>query len=115
MHIRRVELTPPGELSKDSAGRLHLAGGIRSTFKMTEFVPPSHWRWAGRFLWMTVHYDHRFEATANGGTVIRFVVDAEGLGVGVLGRLFAAIYRRNLDRAIPRLVRELEGSIAPSP
>jgi hypothetical protein len=34
--------------------------------------------------------------------------NGEGFGAGVFGRVFAAIYARNLDRAIPSLVRELE-------
>jgi hypothetical protein len=41
---------------------------------------------------------------------LTFSLDGEGPGAGILGRLFAAIYARNLDRAIPRLVRELERS-----
>jgi len=36
------------------------------------------------------------------------VLDGEGFGVGVFGTLFAAIYAVNLDRAIPRLVAEVE-------
>ena len=39
---------------------------------------------------------------------IGFIVDGEGFAVKVFGRLFAAIYARNLDRAIPRLIAELE-------
>ena len=33
---------------------------------------------------------------------------AEGFGARIFGRLFAAIYSRNLNRAIPKLVEELE-------
>jgi hypothetical protein len=57
---------------------------------------------------MTVHYDHQFNKAGPQELEIRFVLDGEGLGAGVFGRVFAAIYARNLDRAIPRLVRELE-------
>jgi hypothetical protein len=32
----------------------------------------------------------------------------EGFGASVFGRLLAAIYARNLDKAIPNLIDELE-------
>jgi hypothetical protein len=38
-----------------------------------------------------------------GRVTITFTVDAAGPGVNMLGPLFAGIYARNLDRAIPRL------------
>jgi hypothetical protein len=107
-HIRRIELRPPGPLALESQGTLQLTNGIRSTFRMEELTPGRNWKWAGRFLWMTVHYDHRFNKTGPEESEIRFVLDGEGFGAGVFGRVFAAIYARNLDRAIPSLVRELE-------
>ena len=60
------------------------------------------------FLWLTVHYDHRFARRAPNETEIAFVVDAGGVGAAVFGRVFAAVYRLNLKRAIPLLIRELE-------
>ena len=65
-------------------------------------------RWVGQFLWITVHYDHQFNRAGPQETEIGFVLDGEGFGAAVFGRLFAAIYARNLDRAIPRLAKELE-------
>jgi len=103
-HIRSIELTPPAELRADSAGCIRLRNGVRSTFRMTEFRPGVSWKWVGPFLWLTVHYDHRFEAIAPSRTRLNWTVDAEGFGVSVFGRLFAAVYSRNLDRAIPSLV-----------
>jgi len=85
-----------------------LTNGIRSTFRMEELNAGANWKWAGPFLWITVHYDHQFRQMASGQTEIGFVLDGEGFGAGVFGRLFAAVYARNLDRAIPYLVRELE-------
>lgn len=108
-HIRRIELTPAGAVGPSSAGRIVLRNGIRSTFRMTEFHPGRSWKWAGPFLWLRVHYDHRFEAVDARRTRLIWTVDAEGFGAGVLGRLFAAIYARDLDRAIPRLVAALGG------
>jgi hypothetical protein len=109
-HIRRIELTPPGPLTLQSQGVIRLTNGVRSTFRMTELNPGVNWRWAGPFLWLRVEYDHRFHAVDARRSEIEFVVDGTGAGVGALGRLFAAIYAMNLDRAIPRLVAELEGS-----
>ena len=52
--------------------------------------------------------NHQFERVGPRETEIGFVLDGAGFCVGVLGRLFAAIYARNLDRAIPNLIREME-------
>jgi len=107
-HIRSVTLEPPGELSPRTTGVIRLAGGMRSTFRMTRLDPPRSWLWTGRFLWLTVHYDHRFEPLTPERTRVQFVVEVTGVGAGTLGRLFRAIYARNLDRAIPALIAELE-------
>jgi hypothetical protein len=106
-HIRQIRLDPPGPLTAGSRGVIRLKGGIRSTFRMTELDPPRSWKWAGPFLWVTVHYDHRFEPAGERRTRLVFVVEAEGLGASVVGRLFGALYARNLDRAIPNLVAEV--------
>jgi hypothetical protein len=108
LHIRSVELVPPGPLTASSRGTIRLTNGIRSTFHMTELRPPRNWKWVGPFLWMTVHYDHVFRVVETNETEITFTLDGSGFGARVLGRLFAAIYARNLDRAIPNLVREIE-------
>lgn len=107
-HIRKIELVPKGALQARTEGVIWLTTGVRSTFRMTELVPGVHWKWSGAFLWLTVHYDHRFLRTGPEETEISFVLDGEGFGVAGFGRLFAALYAINLDRAIPRLVRELE-------
>jgi hypothetical protein len=106
-HINRVSLTPPGPLTSSSAGRFHLAGGARSTFRMELFDPPDRWQWVGRFLTVRVHYDHRFEAIDERRTRLTWIVMADGPGAATLGRLFGALYARTLDRAIPRLQSEL--------
>ncbi len=107
-HIHRVDLRPEGPLHINSTGTIKLTNGIRSTFRMAELNPERNWRWVGPFLWITVHYDHQFTRNGSGQTELCFVLDGEGFGAGVFGRLFAAIYARNLDRAIPNLIRELE-------
>lgn len=75
---------------------------------MEELNAGRNWKWAGPFLWITVHYDHQFRQAGPEESEIAFVLDGEGFGVGAFGRLFAAIYARNLDRAIPNLVKELD-------
>ncbi len=109
-HIRRIDLDPPGPLTLQSRGAIVLANGIRSTFRMEELNPRANWRWAGPFLWITVHYDHQFRETGPAESEIGFVLDGEGVGAGLFGRLFAAIYARNLDRAIPNLIAEIEAA-----
>jgi hypothetical protein len=106
-HIKRVTLDPPGPLTEHSAGAFRLAGGARSTFRMEDYEPPTRWRWVGRFLTADVHYDHRFERIDETHTRLLWTVTADGLGEHSLGRIFGAIYARNLDRAIPNLQREL--------
>jgi hypothetical protein len=63
---------------------------------------------AGPFLWITIHYDHRFRSLGPWETELTFSLDGEGRAVGVVGPIFACVYARNLDRAISPLVQELE-------
>jgi hypothetical protein len=109
-HIKQIELHPPGELGSQSAGVIHLTNGLKPVFRVTEFNPPRNWKWVGGFLWCTVIYDHRFEPLDAEHTKLIFVIEAKGFGASIVGRLFAWIYRRNLERAIPLLVAEMERS-----
>jgi hypothetical protein len=109
-HIKHIEAHPPGELGPYSSGVIHLANGMKSTFHMTEFNPYDNWKWAGPFLWLTIHYDHRFESVSRNRTKLRFILEGNGLAVGSLGRLFAKVYRQNLEKAIPLLVKRIENS-----
>ena len=104
-HIKQIDLVPRGELGPRSTGIIDLASGIRTTFRVTECNPPHNWKWVSRFLWFTVIYDHRFEALDAEHTKMIFVVQATGLGAGIVGPLFARMYRGNLEKAIPRLIR----------
>jgi hypothetical protein len=106
-HIKRVTLDPSGSLTATSAGAFRLAGGARSTFRMEIYDPPKRWQWVGRFLSIQVHYDHRFEPVDSQHTRLIWTVAAVGPGAATLGRLFGAIYARNLDKAIPNLQTEL--------
>ena len=106
-HFKHVELTPKGQLTPESKGTFHLKNGIKSEFRMIEINHPRNWKWVGPFLWLTVHYDHLFEEVDSQRTKLTWVVDAEGFGVSVFGRLFATIYNGNLNQAIPRLIDEI--------
>ncbi len=106
-HINQVSLDPPGPLTEKSAGSFRLAGGARSTFRMRIYEPPMRWEWVGRFLTANVYYDHRFEQLDQSHTRLVWTVSADGFGEGTLGRVFGAIYARNLDKAIPNLQSEM--------
>jgi hypothetical protein len=57
-----------------------------------------------------IRYDDVSEAVEEQKTKLTWVVVVEGFGRSVLGRIFAAVYGRNLDRAIPLLVAELQAA-----
>jgi len=105
-HIRSVKLVPAGPLTGQSEGRFHLRGGVRSAFQVTTFDPPRRWLWVGKLATVRVHYDHLFEPFDENLTRLTWIVAADGPASRTLGRLFAAIYGRNLDRAIPNLQAE---------
>ena len=107
-HINHVELTPKSQLTLQSKGAFRLKNGIKSQFLMTEINPLRNWKWVGPFLWLTVHYDHQFEEVDSQHTKLTWIVDAEGFGVSVFGRLFAFIYNGNLNQAIPHLIDEMK-------
>jgi hypothetical protein len=109
-HIKRVEVQPPGELALKSTGRMVLTNGLKPAWKVTEFNRPRNWKWIGGFLWLMVYYDHRFEALSPTQTKITFELEAKGLATSILGRLFAKIYSKTLDRAIALLVQEMNAS-----
>jgi Polyketide cyclase / dehydrase and lipid transport len=106
-HIKRVEVIPKGELGPTSKGVIHLTNGVKSEFTMTEFNPYRNWKWVGPFLWLTIYYDHVFEPLDQSRTKLIWIVEAKGFAVSVVGRLFGMIYNRNLDKAIPLLISEI--------
>lgn len=107
-HIRSVRKVPPGPLSSSSRGTLRLANGIATRFEMIEFERLEHWKWASRFFGSQILYDHIFSQLQPEQTTIRFTVDITGaLGV-LIGGIFGRIYRKNLERAVPLLVRQIE-------
>jgi len=110
-HIKHVTLEPPGPLTDQSTGSFRLAGGVRLTFRMEIYDPPTLWQWVGGSLTVDEHYDHRFEPIDEDHTRLVWTVVAEGPGAGSLGRVFRAIYARNLDRTVPNLRTELHPNL----
>jgi Polyketide cyclase / dehydrase and lipid transport len=109
-HIRQVRVQPPGALGPNSTGFLQLCNGLKPAFTVTEFNPTRNWKWVGAFLWLTVHYDHHFEEQSPTQTKLTWFIDANGFSASIIGRLFAMIYKRDLDRAIPMLIQEMNAS-----
>ena len=111
-HIKQIEVHPPGEIGPRSTAVIHLTNGMKPVFRVTEFNPPHSWKWVGAFLWLTVHYDHRFEPMDAEHTKLIWSIEAKGFAASILGRLFARIYRSSLERAIPLLVAEMNAGSA---
>jgi len=105
-HIKRIELHPPGDIGPESTGVIQLTSGLKPMFRVTDFNRPRNWKWVATFLWLRLDYDHQFEPLDAEHTKLIWIIEAKGFGARVLGRLFAWIYRRDLDKAIPRLIRE---------
>ena len=61
---------------------------------------------------VTVHYDHRFVPLSATQTKPQWIVAAEGFGAAIFGKLFAKIYRKNVEKAIPLLVSEMTAACA---
>jgi hypothetical protein len=85
-----------------------LKPAVPTTFRMTAFDAPHSWSWRGKLMGTTLDYDHRIEAFADRGVRITFTIDGSGATSGVIGPVFALVYSRILDRAIPNLVDELD-------
>ena len=99
-HIRTIETEGPPEVGRSA--RLRLKNGTSALVTTTRVEPGRSFYWEGTFLWLNLGYDHIVEPSEASST-ITFVVEGGGPGIGSLGRVFAAVYRRQLDKAIARL------------
>jgi len=102
-HLGRVQVTPPGPVGPGSSATLRLKNHTKASVRVTEFQDGRRFRWEGSFLWLSLGYDHLVRTDEAGRVSITFIVDGAGVGVDTIGSLFASIYARQLDRAIPRL------------
>jgi hypothetical protein len=102
-HLRHVEVTPPGPVGSGSSATLKLTNHTTARLRVTAFQDGRRFRWEGSFLWLGLGYDHLVTTDEVGRVHISFTVEGAGVGVSTIGRLFASVYARSLDRAIPRL------------
>jgi hypothetical protein len=102
-HIIAVNLSPAGDLGPTSTGDLRIRLFGRSTFRMTVWEPQRRWVWVAAMPGSTVTYEHRFEPDGEAATTFDWVVFVDGPVAFLVRPLFAAIYGRYVDRAIPRL------------
>jgi Polyketide cyclase / dehydrase and lipid transport len=114
-HMERVDMQPPGLLALKSRGTVHLKNGISPRFTVTEFVPREHWTWSGSVLGLRIHYLHAVVPETDSSTKVNFEVSTGGVLDPVLGWYFARIYRGLLGKAVPRLIRFLEGQNVQTP
>ena len=102
-HITSVTVSPPGELGPASTGAFQIKHLGRNTFRMSAWEPPVRWEWVGELPGVRIYYDHRFEASGPGATRLEWLVALRGPLAPLIRPIFARIYGRNVDRAIPRL------------
>lgn len=102
-HITAVTVSPPGPLGPSSSGALDIRGFGRNTFRMSAWESPDRWEWVGGLPGVRIVYDHRFDATDDATTMLTWVVTLDGPLAWLVRPVFARVYGRNLDKAIPRL------------
>ncbi|HEX6011511.1 MAG TPA: SRPBCC family protein [Geminicoccaceae bacterium] len=102
-HITWVTVSPPGVLGPTSSGALQIKRLGRNTFRMSVWEPPVRWEWVGGLPGVRICYDHRFESSGPAVTRLEWLVELHGPLAPLIRPVFARVYGRNLDRAIPRL------------
>ncbi|MFN2556637.1 MAG: SRPBCC family protein [Nitriliruptorales bacterium] len=107
-HIRRMEPSPPGELTASTEVLLHMRAGPRTKMVVTEYDPPTRWVWEGTSYGVTTRFEHRFEELGDGQTRIWFLGWSAGPLSGPGGWMFGKMMHRYLARALPRLKAEME-------
>ena len=70
---------------------------------MSVWEPPLRWEWTGGLPGVRIHYDHRFESSGPAATQLEWLVELHGPLAPLIRPVFARVYGRNLDQAIPRL------------
>jgi carbon monoxide dehydrogenase subunit G len=102
-HILSVSVSPPGELGPTSGGAFRIRRLGRNDFRMSAWEPPVRWEWVGGLPGVRISYDHRFEPSGPAATRLEWVVALRGPLAPFVRPVFARIYGRHVDRAIPRL------------
>ncbi len=106
-HLKRINLEPPGMLRLNSILHFELKNGVKMSYKVIEFDPRLYWKRSGRFLWFTIYYDHKFESLANDRTKLVWTYSFDGFMESSIGRILAAFHKRDLDKALPHLIAEM--------
>jgi Polyketide cyclase / dehydrase and lipid transport len=106
-HLRSARLDHR-PLGPDVTGRFGLRPFGSARFMMTSWQPPRSWTWRGRAFGVPIAYHHAFEPVGEHRTRLRWTVELLAPRVGIRARLFARVYRRNLDRAWPAFARWAE-------
>jgi hypothetical protein len=65
--------------------------------------PLARWEWVGGLPGVRISYDHRFESSGRAATRLEWLVELHGPLAPLIRPVFARVYGRNLDRAIPIL------------
>ena len=102
-HIKAVTVSPSGALGPSSVGALHIRRLGRNRFRMSAWHPPDRWEWSGGLPGVRIKYDHRFEPSADNTTRLTWAVTLSGPLAWLVRPVFARVYGRNVDKAIPRL------------
>ena len=102
-HITKVGLSPDGPLGPSSTGTLTIRRLGRNAFCMTAWEPPERWEWTGGLPGVRIVYDHRFAERRVDVTTLTWTVALAGPLGWLIRPMFARVYGRNLDRAIPSL------------
>ena len=110
-HIRRAALEPPGPAGPTTSGVFWFRPTTRARFRMTNWEPGVCWTWTGRATGVLIDYAHLFEAVSANVTRLRWTVSVRR--TGVRARIFATVYGRLVDRAMPGFVAWAEAADAP--
>jgi hypothetical protein len=110
-HIRRMDPTPPGELTASTKVVLHMRAGPRTTMTVTEYNPPRRWVWEGRSFGVTTRFEHKLEELGEGRTRVWFLAWVSGPIAGPVGWSFGKMMHRYLGRALPKLKAEIEATV----
>lgn len=111
-HIRRMDPSPPGNLTDSTSVVLHMSNGVRTTMTVTEYEPPRRWVWEGRSFGTLIRFEHRFEPLEDGRTRIWFLAWMGGPLATPGGWWFGRMMRRYFKSAFPKLKAEIEARAA---
>ena len=109
-HIRRMEPTPPGDLTASTQVLLHMSAGPRNNMIVTEYDPPNRWVWEGRSFGVTTLFEHKFEEIDQNRTRIWFLASMSGPLALLVGPIFGRMMHRYLSRALPKLKSQMEAA-----